>query len=84
MKNQPIASPSIAAAKTPSGLRGLLNQLFGRSQSPQRAPGKIVKVWDSRCDAYRNVDLNDKNDPLWPTACELERFARDNARRSAA
>lgn len=80
MKNQPIPKTSQCS----SGLRGLLHHLLGRSGVAAPIKSKIVKVWDARCDAYRDVDLYDRNDPLWPTARELYLFTKSRSRKAAA
>jgi hypothetical protein len=80
MKNRPIPN----AGNNNSGLRGLLKQLLGRRFATEPVKARIVKVWDARRDNYRDVDLNDRNDPLWPTARELYLFSKGGPRRTAA
>lgn len=84
MQNRAITSDKLANAKVPSGLRGLLHTLFRRSGAAEDSPARMVKVWDARCDAYRNVNLHDRNDPLWPTAREVYLFERKGRRKTAA
>lgn len=44
-----------------------------------------VKVWDRHRGCYRYVNLNDRSDPLWSSACAVATQQRENdARRSAA
>ena len=79
MKNQPVNT----AAKGALGFRSRLAQMFTRAGRPAAKP-RLVKVWDMQRDSYRDVDLNDRSDPLWPTARELYLFSKGGPRRTAA
>lgn len=80
MKNRPISN----TGNSHTGLRGLLNHLLGRTMTTGPEKVRTIKVWDARRDTYRDVDLNDRNDPLWPTARELYLFSKGGPRRTAA
>lgn len=80
MKNKPLPTSS----QSSTGLRGLFNQLFGRSGMERTHKTRTVQVWDARSDSYRNVDLHDRNDPLWPTARELYLLSKHSPRKTAA
>lgn len=79
MKNRPLPNSA-----TNTGLRGLLNHMLGRAAAPETGKTRMVKVWDARCDSYRDVNLNDRNDPMWPTARELYLLSKRRVPKTAA
>ncbi len=86
-----ITSPIATTSSTRhSSRKGFLPDFVRRLWSggrPER-PAVIVKVWDARSASYRQVDLSNRNDPLWDTAYSVaglhRRERREQRKRAAA
>ena len=72
MKTQTNTTPTIESEQ---GFRGMLRKLIGGAArvAPRTGPA-LIHVWDVGRNAYRQVSLDDRNDPLWPAARSLARM----------
>ncbi len=84
-------NPTIANASARHSCRkGFLPRFVRRLWNGGRSdrPTVFVKVWDERSACYRQVDLSNRNDPLWDTAYTIaglhRRERREQRKRAAA
>ncbi len=69
-------------AEQPISLLDRIGRLFRRNS--QRREPVLVKVWDGARGQYREVDLLNRDDPLWSAAKSLAGVQQNLTRRSAA